>query len=247
MKQQLGLQGRTVISTFGLVSPHKGLDYMVRAMPEVIATHPKALYLIVGKTHPDLVRLQGERYREQLEALVHEHGLDEHVAFVDEYLSQRDIIDYLRASDVYVTPYLDPDQITSGTLAYALGAGKAVVSTRYPHAVEALADGRGLLVDFRSEHGLAEAVSRLLDDAALKQHLERAAYDYGRAMAWPRVGEQVIELYRTVAGKQRSLPDTPTSNVPAPVAPAWAGEAPASTSPRAKGYEAVVLADAPAR
>jgi glycosyltransferase involved in cell wall biosynthesis len=117
MKGRLGLLDRSIISTFGLISPRKGLEHMVRAMPDVIRTHPDALYLIVGKTHPELVRYEGEAYRTQLTALVHACGLEGHVAFVDEYLSQRDIVDYLLASDVYVTPYLDPNQITSGTLA----------------------------------------------------------------------------------------------------------------------------------
>jgi glycosyltransferase involved in cell wall biosynthesis len=204
MKRRLGLQGRTIISTFGLVSPRKGLEYMVRAMIDVIRTHPDALYLIVGKTHPELVRLEGEVYRNQLIRLVHECGLDGHVAFVDEFLSQRDIVDYLLASDIYVTPYLDPNQITSGTLAYALGAGKAIVSTPYLYAVEVLADGRGLVVDFRSERLLGDAVMRILDDPELKRRLEHDAYEYGRRMAWPYVGAQTMELLREVVSERRN-------------------------------------------
>jgi glycosyltransferase involved in cell wall biosynthesis len=203
MKRLLRLQDRTIISTFGLVGPRKGLEHMIRAMAEVVLTHPDALYLIVGKTHPELVRLEGEAYRNQLIALVHACGLDEHVAFVDEFLSQRDIVDYLLASDIYVTPYLDPSQITSGTLAYALGAGKAIVSTPYLYAQEVLADGRGLLVDFRSAPGLADAVVRILDDEELKCQLEHDAYEYGRRMAWPFVGEQVMALLREVAFEER--------------------------------------------
>lgn len=203
MKQRLGLQDRSIISTFGLVNPRKGLEHMVRAMTDVIRAHPDALYLIVGKTHPDLVRHEGEAYRTRLTALVHACGLDGHVAFVDEYLSQRDIVDYLLASDIYVTPYIDPNQITSGTLAYALGAGKAIVSTPYLYADEVLANGRGLLVDFRSERGLADGVLRILDDHDLKHQLERDAYEYGRRMAWPCIGEQVMELFREVASEER--------------------------------------------
>ncbi len=203
MKRLLRLQDRTIISTFGLVSPRKGIEYMVRAMTDVIRTHPDALYLIVGKTHPELVRLEGEAYRNQLIALVHASGLDEHVAFVDEFLSQRDIVDYLLASDIYVTPYLDPNQITSGTLAYALGAGKAIISTPYLYAEEVLAGGRGLLVDFRSAGGLVDAALRILDDPELKCQLECDAYDYGRRMAWPFVGEQVMALLREVAFAER--------------------------------------------
>ncbi len=198
MKERLGLQDRSIISTFGLVSPRKGLEHMVRAMPDVIRTHPDALYLIVGKTHPELIRHEGEAYRTQLTALVHACGLDGHVAFVDEYLSQREIVDYLLASDIYVTPYLDPNQITSGTLAYALGAGKAIVSTPYLYAAEVLADGRGLLADFRSERGLAEGVLRILGDDELKHRLERDAYEYGRRMAWPYIGQKVMDFFREV-------------------------------------------------
>lgn len=199
MKERLGMRGRPIISTFGLVDPRKGLEYMIGAMSEVAVAHPDALYLILGKTHPELVRSAGERYRAELAALVQERGLDGNVAFVDEYLSQGEIVDYLLASDVYVTPYLDPNQITSGTLSYALGAGKAIISTPYPHAVEALADERGILVDFRSERGLAEAVLGILDDPELKERLERNAYESGRLMAWPLIGESVMRLYRSMA------------------------------------------------
>lgn len=201
IKQQLGLRERSIVSTFGLVDPRKGLEFMVRALKDIVPTHPEVLYLIVGRTHPELVRRDGEAYRNELTAVVQASGLDDHVAFVDEYLSQRDIIDYLLLSDVYVTPYLDANQITSGTLSYALAAGKAIVSTRYLHAIEALSDGRGLLVGFRDEHALAEAVLRILDDDELKQALERAAYEYGRKMAWPTVAQEILRLYRVVASQ----------------------------------------------
>ena len=131
-KAKLGVEGRPLISTFGLVDPRKGLQYMIEAMSEVVAHHPDALYLIAGQTHPDLLRTQGETYRNSLVAEAHSLGLDDHVAFIDSYMTQRDIVELLLATDVYVTPYLDPNQITSGTLSYALGAGKAVVSTRVP-------------------------------------------------------------------------------------------------------------------
>jgi glycosyltransferase involved in cell wall biosynthesis len=196
MKARLGLPDRTLISTFGLVDPRKGLEYMIRAMERISQRHPDALYLVVGKTHPELVRRCGEAYRNELSELVASRGLGHYVAFVDQYLTQREIVEYLLASDVYVTPYLDPNQITSGTLAYALGAGKAVISTPYLHATEVLADGRGVLIGFRSETQLAEAVLRILDDPDYKQRLERAAYAYGREMAWPRVGERMLALFR---------------------------------------------------
>jgi glycosyltransferase involved in cell wall biosynthesis len=197
VKDQLDLTDRTIITTFGLVDPRKGLEYMIEAMQTVRHYDPQALYLIVGKTHPELVRREGETYRRQLWQLVVDLGLERHVNFVDEYLTQTQIVEYLLASDVYVTPYLDPKQITSGTLAYALGAGKAIVSTPYPHAVEVLSVGRGILVPFRSHSERAEATLRILGDPLLKHQLEREAYAYGRDTAWPRIGERMLEILQS--------------------------------------------------
>jgi predicted GH43/DUF377 family glycosyl hydrolase len=194
LKTKLGVEGRTIISTFGLVDPRKGLEFMIEAMPAVVARHPQALYLIAGQTHPELLKVQGEAYRNSLVEDVRRLGLHGHVAFVDQYMSQRDIIELLLASDVYVTPYLDPNQITSGTLSYALGAGKAVVSTPYLHAAEALADGRGELVPFRDSAALSGAVLSILDDRAHKQALESAAYAYARDAAWPQSAARFLEL-----------------------------------------------------
>jgi len=194
LKTKLGMEGRTIISTFGLVDPRKGLEYVIGAMPAIVAEHPDALYLVVGQTHPELLKQQGEAYRNTLERAVEEFGMSDHIAFVNEYLTQRAIVDYLLATDVYVTPYLDPNQITSGTLAYALGAGKAIVSTPYLHAVEALADGRGIVVPFRDSTAIADAVRRVLGDPALKLGLEARAYAYGRETAWPAVGRRVLGL-----------------------------------------------------
>ena len=200
-KAKLGLEGRTVITTFGLVDPRKGLEYAIRAMQAVAESHPDALYLILGRTHPEFVRAAGESYRDELTMLVESLGLSEHVRFIDRYLAQEDIVAYLRATDVYVTPYVDPNQITSGTLAYALGAGKAIVSTPYLHAAEVLAEGRGILVGFRSEQALAEGLNRVLGDSGLRSELERSAYDYGRHTAWPIIARRTLNLYREVAGR----------------------------------------------
>jgi glycosyltransferase involved in cell wall biosynthesis len=204
LKKQLGVEHRQIVSTFGLVDPRKGLEYMINAMPAVVRRHPNALYLIVGQTHPELLKKEGERYRNELAALIGRLGMAEHVQFVNQYLTQREIVDYLLATDVYVTPYLDLNQITSGTLAYALGAGKAIVSTRYLHAAEALADGRGLLVEVRDAEGLARAVLAILDDSTLKRELEARAYEYGKEMAWPNVGRRVLALTREVIAAKPS-------------------------------------------
>ena len=199
MKEKLGVPGRTIISTFGLVDPRKGIEFMIEAMPAVVASHPSALYVVAGQTHPELRRHEGETYRNHLVETVERLGLENNVSFIDEYMAQRDIIELLLASDVYVTPYLDPRQITSGTLAYALGAGKAIVSTEYLHAREALAGGRGMLVPFRDSPALADAVNSLLEQPDRKQALETASYAYASDMSWPRTGEHWLALMRLVA------------------------------------------------
>src|SRR6266849_7468467 len=199
IKAKLGLHDRTIISTFGLVDPRKGLEYMVEAMPDVIARHPNALYLIAGQTHPNLLRSHGERYRNSLVDTIERLRLRDHVSFIDQYMAQRDIIDLLLATDVYVTPYLDPRQITSGTIAYPTGAGKEIVSTRYLHAVEALADGRGMLVDFRDSKQIASSVNSILADPSRKGTLEHMAYAYAKDMTWPKLGRTWVDLMSGLA------------------------------------------------
>jgi glycosyltransferase involved in cell wall biosynthesis len=196
---RLGVRSRLVISTFGLLDRRKGVDVMIDAMRSVARRRPEAVYMVIGATHPEVVAEQGESYRDELRCLVRRYRLQEHVVFVDRFLSQEQIVEYLQASDVYATPYRDPAQICSGTLAYALGAGKAIVSTPYLHAVEALADGRGVLVGFDDAAQLAEAVGSLAASPERRQALERRSYEYGRRAAWPRVGSELAALYRAVA------------------------------------------------
>ena len=160
----------------------------------MVLRHPNALYLIAGQTHPDLLRTEGEKYRNALVELVRDLGIEDQVAFVDQYMSEHDVIEFLLAADVYVTPYLDPNQITSGTLSYALGAGKAVVSTAYLHAAEALADGRGILVDFRDSAQLAAGVIAILDDPERKRAMEQSAFAYSRSSTWPLAAESFIDV-----------------------------------------------------
>ncbi len=211
MKEKLGVPGRTIISTFGLVDPRKGIEFMIEAMPAIVSRHPAALYLIAGQTHPELRRHDGETYRNHLVQTVRRLRLENSVSFIDEYMAQRDIIDLLLASDVYVTPYLDPRQITSGTLAYALGAGKAIVSTAYLHAREALGDGRGILVPFRDSAALAEAVASLLEHPDQKRALESASFAYANDMSWPRTGEHWLALMRLVAFSSRARAGRPAA------------------------------------
>ena len=198
LKKQLGVEARQIVSTFGLVDPRKGLEFVIEALPAIVAAHPSALYLIVGQTHPELQRKQGEAYRNSLVDVAKRVGMSQNVKFVNEYLTQRQVVEYLLASDVYVTPYLDPNQITSGTLAYALGAGKAIVSTPYLHAREVLSDGRGILVPFRDAPAIAAAVNDILSNPGAKQRLEARAYEYGKEMAWPAIGRRVLALMRDV-------------------------------------------------
>jgi glycosyltransferase involved in cell wall biosynthesis len=198
LKRQLGVEERPIVSTFGLVDPRKGLEYVIEAMPDIVARHPAALYLVVGQTHPELQKREGEAYRNSLSASAARLGMRDHVKFVNQYLTQREVVDYLLATDVYVTPYLDPNQITSGTLAYALGAGKAIVSTPYLHAREVLESGRGILVPFRDAAAVATAVNSILGDPQRKRQLEARAYEYGKEMAWPAIGRRVLAAMRDI-------------------------------------------------
>ncbi|MFN2461509.1 MAG: glycosyltransferase family 4 protein [Candidatus Velthaea sp.] len=194
-KASFGVADRTVISTFGLINRGKGLEYAIEAMRTIVATHPEALYLILGQTHPVIRRNEGESYRESLQASIAEHGLQDNVKLVDRYLEFDELVNYLQATDIYLTPYLNPVQIVSGTLAYAVGCGKAVVSTPYLYAEELLAHGRGFLVGFRDEHSIAKTITALLDDPDLRRATERRAYRFGRQMTWPHVADAYGRLF----------------------------------------------------
>ncbi|HEX6510470.1 MAG TPA: glycosyltransferase family 4 protein [Chloroflexota bacterium] len=201
-KRELGLGDRTIISTIGLLDPRKGIEYAIRAMQPVVENHPKALYLVAGETHPSYRAKHGEQYRNELRALVKELDLSGCVRFVNQYLSDKEIVDYLQASDIYLTPYLDRNQITSGTLAFAVGTGKAVISTPYIHATEALAEGRGLLAEFRSSESIAQCLLLLLDDPEYRRGMEQRMAEYGSQDAWPLIGARYVELFqRVVAGE----------------------------------------------
>jgi glycosyltransferase involved in cell wall biosynthesis len=188
-KGRLGLEGRMTISTFGLINRGKGLEYAIEAMSAVVSEHPEALYLILGQTHPVIRRNEGESYRRELEAEIAASGLTDNVRLVDKYLEFDELLAYLTATDIYLTPYLNANQIVSGTLAYAVGLGKAIVSTPYLYAQELLAHGRGFLVPARDGSAIATTLVALLDDPALRESTERRAYRYGRRMTWPNVAQ----------------------------------------------------------
>ncbi|HVA36906.1 MAG TPA: glycosyltransferase family 4 protein [Candidatus Dormibacteraeota bacterium] len=197
-KPALGYGGRLVVSTFGLISRGKGLEYAIDALPEIVERHPEVLYLIIGETHPVVRRQEGESYREMLAERIAALGMQDNVAFVNRYVTQEQLIAYLRATDVYLTPYLNPAQIVSGTLAYAMGLGKAIVSTPYLYAEELLANRRGSLAAFRDSGSIARKVNRLLDDPALRRCIERRAYRFGRQMTWPNVAHDYGRLFASL-------------------------------------------------
>jgi polysaccharide biosynthesis protein PslF len=197
IKESLGLENRLVSSTFGLISSGKGVEYAIRALPYVIEKEPRILYLVIGQTHPEVRKQEGEKYRNRLMKLVSELGLDEHVRFHNRFLSKRELIKYLQATDIYLTPYISPNQISSGTLTYALGAGKAVISTPYFHAQETLANNRGLFCKFKDPVSMAEGIDKLLDES-FRKNIQKRAYRYSRRFLWTNVARKYVDLFKTV-------------------------------------------------
>ena len=204
-KTLLGFEGRSVILTFGLLSPNKGVEVMIDALPEIVRRRPDAMYVILGATHPNLVRDKGEEYRESLIARVRALGLERHVRFLDQFVEPATLNQYIAMCDVYVTPYLNEAQMTSGTLSYSFGAGKAVVSTPYWHARELLADGHGILVPFGDSPTLGREIAALLTDEPRRMAIEQRAHASSRSMVWPRIAERYMAVFES--GHQHALCD----------------------------------------
>jgi glycosyltransferase involved in cell wall biosynthesis len=194
-KDLFGVEGKMVLLSFGLLSANKGIETVISALPAIVAQHPNVVYIVVGATHPHVLQHEGESYRLSLQRLAQELGVADHVIFHNSFVSLEQLIEFISAADVYITPYLNPAQITSGTLAYTVGAGKAVVSTPYWHAEELLADGRGALFPFGDSAALANQVLDLLDHDSRRHAMRKQAYLFGREMIWPVVAQRYMESF----------------------------------------------------
>jgi glycosyltransferase involved in cell wall biosynthesis len=194
-KEQYGVKGKRVLLTFGLLSPNKGIEYALQALPAIREAYPEVVYIVLGATHPNTLRERGELYRLSLERLAKELGVEKNVVFYDRFVDIEELKQFLAAADIYITPYLYEAQITSGTLAYAFGCGKAVVSTPYWHASELLADEHGVLVPFRDPAAIAQGVISLLADEARLNAMRKRAYLLGREMVWSNIAHRYVESF----------------------------------------------------
>lgn len=207
-KDKFGTEGKSVLLTFGLLSPNKGIENVIRALPAILTRHPNVVYIVSGVTHPHIRRREGERYREELKALARELGVASQLIFNNRFVSAEELVEHVGAADLYITPYRQEAQVVSGTLAIALGAGKAIVSTPYWHAKELLADGRGVIVPFDDPDSIAEAVLRLLENDAERHAMRKRAYLHSRATTWPKTARAYMASFQR-ARFERSLRPRP--------------------------------------
>lgn len=205
-KDQFGVEGRQVLLTFGLLSPNKGVENVLNALPEIVAEFPKVVYIVLGATHPNLVREQGEIYRLSLERLAQKNGVSKNVLFFNRFVGLEELTAFIGAADIYITPYLNEAQITSGTLAYSFGAGKAVISTPYWHAQELLAEERGILVPFNDAPAIARAVRHLLKHETERHAMRKQAYKLGREMVWSNVAHLYVDAFERARNEHRHAP-----------------------------------------
>ncbi len=205
-KKDLGVEGKTVLLSFGLLSPNKGIENIIAALPAILSQDGNVVLLIVGATHPHLMRREGDRYRRDLESLAQRLGVGAHVRFHHQFVSPLDMAHFIGAADIYITPYRQEAQVSSGTLAYALGAGKAIISTPYWHAKELLADGRGALVPFDHPAALASKAIELLENSAQRYAMRKRAYAFGRNMVWGNVVHQYMESFQNARAQCNVVP-----------------------------------------
>ncbi len=205
-KDQFGVSGKIVLLTFGLLSRNKGIENVIQALPKILERYPNLVYLVVGVTHPHVVRHEGETYREQLKQLTHKLDVQEHVLFFNQFVDLPRLIQFIGAADIYITPYLNQEQIVSGTLAYTLGAGKAVISTPYYYAEELLSDGRGIIVPFNDPQAIAEQVVWLLEHEAERHAMRKQAYLFGQEMVWKKVARRYAASFEKTMAQRLTAP-----------------------------------------
>ena len=205
-KERFGVEGKAVLLTFGLLSPNKGIENVIQALPQILSKHKNVAYIVAGATHPHILRREGDRYRASLQALAKEVGVESNVIFHDRFVSPEEMAEFIGAADIYITPYRYEAQVVSGTLAYALGAGKAIISTPYWHAIELLDDRRGALVPFQNPGAIAQKTIELLDTPAIRHAMRKRAYVFARDMVWKRVAQGYMESFSRVRSDRMENP-----------------------------------------
>src|SRR5690348_16541843 len=205
-KDRFGVEGKAVLVTFGLLSPNKGIENVIEALPQILSRHKNVVYIVAGATHPHILRREGDKYRTDLQALAKEVGVESRVIFHNRFVSPEEMVEFIGAADIYITPYRHEAQVVSGTLAYALGAGKAIISTPYWHAIELLDDRRGALVPFQDPEAIARKTVELLDTPALRHRMRKRAYVYAREMVWKRVAQGYMASFAQVRNDRTRKP-----------------------------------------
>lgn len=205
-KDRFGVEGKAVLLTFGLLSPNKGIENVIQALPQILSRHKNVVYIVAGATHPHILRREGDKYRASLQALAKEIGVESQVIFHNRFVSPEEMVEFIGAADIYITPYRHEAQVVSGTLAYALGAGKAIISTPYWHAIELLDDRRGALVPFQNPDAIAHKTIELLDTPAIRHAMRKRAYQFAREMVWKRVAQGYMESFGRVRSDRMETP-----------------------------------------
>jgi glycosyltransferase involved in cell wall biosynthesis len=205
-KDRFGVEGKAVLLTFGLLSPNKGIENVIQALPDILSKHKNVVYIVAGATHPHILRREGDKYRASLQALAKELGVESQVIFHDRFVSPEEMVEFIGAADIYITPYRHEAQVVSGTLAYAMGAGKAIISTPYWHAIELLDDRRGSLVPFQNPGAIAHKTIELLDTPAIRHAMRKRAYLFAREMVWKRAAHGYMESFARVRSDRMASP-----------------------------------------